>query len=107
MYSRIHEVVLVLSAAIVLSTVYAVRYYRKPIPPFYFDLPQKYFLININKAGRDVLELLPRIGPGIAGEIENMRVGKGGFTELTNLLEVKGLSEGILNKIKNKITISD
>jgi DNA uptake protein ComE-like DNA-binding protein len=107
MYSKIHEVILVLFVMIILSLVYTVQYCRKPASAACFELPQKCFLININKAGPNVLELLPRIGPSIAGEIENRRTGKGGFTEITDLLEVKGINYSILNKIKDKIIIKD
>jgi len=60
--------------------------------------------ININLASKAELETLPGIGPILAERIIQYREEKGNFSSLSDLLEVKGIGEKKLEKIKDKIT---
>lgn len=61
--------------------------------------------ININKAGVDILETLPGIGPKTAEKIIALRDSKGGFRSLSELMEVKGIGEKKFNAIKKYVFI--
>lgn len=56
--------------------------------------------VNINTAGIDSLLLLPGIGPAYAERILKRRQEVGRFTELNQLLEVKGIGPARFEKIR-------
>jgi len=56
--------------------------------------------VNINTAGMDSLLLLPGIGPAYAERILKRRQEVGRFTELNQLLEVKGIGPARFEKIR-------
>ncbi|MFN3698839.1 MAG: helix-hairpin-helix domain-containing protein [Dictyoglomus sp.] len=60
--------------------------------------------ININTATKEQLESLPGIGPTLAQRIVDYRNENGLFTSLEDLLNVKGIGEKKLEKIKDKVT---
>ncbi|HOJ93181.1 MAG TPA: ComEA family DNA-binding protein [Dictyoglomaceae bacterium] len=60
--------------------------------------------ININLASKAELETLPGIGPILAERIIQYREENGNFSSLSDLLEVKGIGEKKIEKIKDKIT---
>jgi competence protein ComEA len=66
--------------------------------------PQK---IDINRAESWLLEALPGIGEVTAQSIVDYRDQNGLFKRIEDLLEVSGIGEGTLNKIKDYITVSD
>jgi competence protein ComEA len=66
--------------------------------------PQK---ININRAESWLLEALPGIGEVTARAIVDYRSENGPFRRIEDLLKVKGIGEGTLDKIKDFITVSD
>jgi competence protein ComEA len=59
--------------------------------------------ININSAGADELETLPRIGPVIAGRIIAYRKTHGKFSRLSDVDRVKGIGPATLRKIGDLI----
>lgn len=61
--------------------------------------------ININKADVDILVNLPGIGPKTAEKIIALRDSKGGFGNLSELMEVKGIGEKKFNAIKKYLFI--
>ena len=63
------------------------------------------FPININTATAETLQLLPDIGPARAQAIIEHRAQIGQFTSLDELLQVKGIGDKILEKIKPYITL--
>jgi competence protein ComEA len=66
--------------------------------------PQK---IDINRAELWLLEALPGIGEVTAQAIVDYRDENGSFKRIEDLLQVKGIGEGTLAKIKDYITVSD
>ncbi len=68
------------------------------------QFPQK---IDINRAEPWLLEALPRIGETRAQAIADYRNENGPFKRIEGLLQVKGIGEGIFDKIKDYVTVSD
>jgi comEA protein len=62
-------------------------------------------LININRAGEKKLQELPGIGPAYASRIVQWRDQNGDFTDKNQLLEIRGIGEKRLAKIKPLITL--
>lgn len=63
--------------------------------------------IDINKADIETLSKLPGIGPVKSKAIVDYREKKGEFKSLIELTNVKGIGEGIYQKNKDKIIVSD
>ncbi len=61
--------------------------------------------INVNKAGISELSKLPGIGEKTAQKIIELRNSKNGFKKVNDLLEVKGIGNSKLEKIKKYITL--
>lgn len=68
-------------------------------------IPLKEKSININKAGKEELMMLPGIGVKTAEKIIEYRDAKGKFKRVDELLEVKGIGGKKLEKIKKIIFI--
>jgi comEA protein len=64
------------------------------------------FLVNINTAGQQELQRIPRVGPVTAQKIIDLRLAKGGFTSIEQLVEVRGIGNATLEKIRPYITIN-
>ena len=62
-------------------------------------------IINLNDADLETLIKLPGIGPKTAEKIIVLRTQKGGFSNVDELTEVKGIGQKKLNKIKNFLFI--
>ena len=60
-------------------------------------------LIDINKADSASWESLPGIGPTLAQRIILYREKLGGFLDMSQLLEVWGLQDSVLQKSKNRL----
>jgi comEA protein len=63
--------------------------------------------ININKAGVEELEKLPRIGPAIAKRIVEYREKNGNFRKIEDIIQVRGIGEKLFLQLKDLITVSD
>ena len=61
------------------------------------------FLININRADAQTLTMLKGIGDVIAGRIVEYREENGEFESVEELIEVKGIGEKTLEKIRERI----
>lgn len=64
-------------------------------------------LININKATLHELTVLPGIGPAKAERILAKREELSSFQKVEELLQVKGIGEKTLEKLRDKITIGE
>ena len=64
------------------------------------------YQVDINSASQIVLQEIPGVGPVISGEIIAYREQNGAFNSVDELLEVKGIGEKTLEKIKPYISIS-
>ncbi len=63
--------------------------------------------ININKASKQDLERLPGIGPVKAQKIIDYREANNGFKSIDELINVEGIGEKTLQKIRDSITLGD
>ncbi len=61
--------------------------------------------LNINLANKPDLEALPGIGPSLAQAILDYRDKNGAFLRVEDLLNVPGIGEGILARIRGLITV--
>ena len=61
--------------------------------------------VNLNTATADQLEALPGIGPDLAQRILAYRSANGPFKNVDGLLNVKGIGEGKLSKLRDQITV--
>jgi len=57
-------------------------------------------VVNVNTASAEELSMLPGIGPARARAIVELRQHKGGFKRIEDLLEVKGIGEAGLAKLR-------
>ncbi|MGL1901566.1 MAG: helix-hairpin-helix domain-containing protein [Fibrobacterales bacterium] len=63
-------------------------------------------LIQINSASALELTQLPGVGPKLAQHIVNFRVKNGDFKSMDELLEVKGIGNKKLQRLRNQITFT-
>ena len=61
-------------------------------------------VVNINTAGAEHLELLPRIGPALAERIIEFREAHGPFGSVDELVAVKGIGEKSLANLESYVT---
>jgi competence protein ComEA len=61
-------------------------------------------LIDINAASAQELEALPAIGPVTAQAIVDYRLANGPFRSIEDIVDVKGIGQATLDKIRNLIT---
>lgn len=61
-------------------------------------------VVNINTAGTEQLQLLPRVGPALADRIIEFREKNGPFGSIDELVAVKGIGETALAKLEPYVT---
>ena len=62
--------------------------------------------VNINTASEeDLVDALKGVGPAIAKRIIEYRETHGGFSDTSEIMNVKGIGEKIFEKIKSNITV--
>jgi competence protein ComEA len=61
--------------------------------------------ININTASAPELELLPGIGPTLAGRIIEFRRANGPFQSTEELMKVPGIKQGVYGKLREQVTV--
>lgn len=89
-----HIALLLLSVAITLGAV-------SPL-----SLAESHFTINLNTASAiDLAEAIDGVGEVRAEAIVALRKQLGGFTKLEQLLEVNGISEATLSRIRSLIVL--
>lgn len=63
-------------------------------------------VVNINTASAAELELLPGVGPALAGRIVAHREANGAFKSVDDLILVRGIGEKSLERIRPYVTTS-
>jgi competence protein ComEA len=63
-------------------------------------------VVNINTASAEQLQLLPRVGPALAGRIIAFREANGPFRTVDEILAVKGIGESSFEKLEPYIVTS-
>jgi competence protein ComEA len=64
------------------------------------DSSQPSGVVNINTASSEELQLLPRVGPALAGRIIEFREANGPFQTVDEILAVKGIGESSFKKLE-------
>lgn len=64
-------------------------------------------LVNINCADRDTLMTVPGIGESKADAIISYREQNGNFAAIEDLMKIPGIKEGVFNKMKDYIKVSN
>lgn len=83
------------------------RLIHKPLSVKYLDTKEfKAGLLDLNSASIEELDALPSIGLIRAEAIVNQRRKMGGFYSVNDILCVKGIGLGILNKIEDMVCVS-
>jgi competence protein ComEA len=91
---------LVLAAFVVLALLAA------PAPARGAAAEEKAAKVNLNTAGVEELTTLPGIGPSYAKRIVDFREKNGPFKKVEDLLNVQGIGEKTLDKIRERVTVS-
>lgn len=63
-------------------------------------------VVNINTANPEQLQMLPRVGPALAGRIVDFREANGPFKTVDEIVAVKGIGETSFAKLKPYIVTS-
>lgn len=63
-------------------------------------------VVNINTASPEQLQMLPRVGPSLAGRIVDYREANGPFQSVDEILAVKGIGESSFEKLEPYIVTS-
>lgn len=61
-------------------------------------------VVNINTANAEQLQLLPRVGPALAGRIIDFRETNGPFRSVDEIVAVKGIGERSFAKLEPYLT---
>jgi len=69
--------------------------------------PAAELIIDLNRASLEELDALPGIGPTKAAAIVAYREEHGGFQQLEDLMNVKGIGPATFEKIRGQIIISE
>ena len=70
------------------------------------DGPQPGGVVNVNTASSEQLQMLPRVGPALAGRIIEFRETNGPFQAVDEILAVKGIGETSFEKLEPYIVTS-
>jgi competence protein ComEA len=70
------------------------------------DSSQPSGVVNINTASSEELQMLPRVGPALAGRIIEFRQANGPFQTIDEILAVKGIGESSFEKLEPWIVTS-
>ncbi|RDV24378.1 helix-hairpin-helix domain-containing protein [Alteromonas aestuariivivens] len=76
-----------------------------PMPPDASLLEQRSMTLNLNTASVEDLMALPGIGESKARAIIEYRTRMGGFVEVEQLTEVKGIGDKLLEKLKTLVSV--
>jgi comEA protein len=63
-------------------------------------------VVNLNTADVEQLQMLPGVGEKRAAAIIDIRTSKGGFKSVDDLVEVKGVGESLLKRLRPHLSVS-
>lgn len=63
-------------------------------------------VVNINTADADQLQLLPRVGPALAGRILDYREANGPFRTIDEIVAVKGIGDSSFERLEPYLVTS-
>ena len=75
------------------------------VPPVPVPLRTETGKVNINTATLEELKSLPGIGPSLAQRIIKYRQQTGSFRTIEDIMNVKGIKQGLFSRLKGKITV--
>ena len=93
-------------ALLALPAMIALFVLAAPVPALGAAGDEKAPRVNLNTATIDDLTTLPGIGPSYAKRIVDFREKNGPFKRVEDLLNVQGIGEKTLEKIRDRITLS-
>jgi len=62
-------------------------------------------VVNVNTASAEELQLLPGVGESRAQAIVHARAARGGFQQVEELVEVKGIGERLLERLRPFVAV--
>lgn len=62
-------------------------------------------VIDLNRAGVETLQTLPGVGPALSGRIVELREERGGFRRVEELLDVRGIGETTLERLRPRLRV--
>ena len=68
--------------------------------------PELTGVVNLNIASSEELQLLPGIGEVRAAQIVAIRKERGGFKSVSELTEVKGIGDAMMERLRGHVTLS-
>ena len=95
-----------LGALLALSAFVALFVLAAPAPALGAAGDERAPRVNLNTASVDDLTGLPGIGPSYAKRIVEYREKNGPFKRVEDLLNVQGIGEKTLEKLRDRITVS-
>ena len=95
------------TAAVTDYTISVQRIDREPPAPQLPAEPEPRGPVDVNTADAAALQTLPGIGPALAERIIAYRTEHGPFRTVEELLEVKGIGEATLEKLRQEVTVGE
>ena len=92
-------------ACLALGALVAVALLAAPATAFGAATEEKAARLNLNAASADDLATLPGIGPSYAKRIVEYREKNGPFKRVEDLLNVQGIGEKTLEKIRDRVMV--
>ena len=93
-------------ALLALPAMIALFVLAAPLPALGAAAEEKVTRVNLNTASVEELVTLPGIGPSYAKRIVDYREKNGGFKRVEDLLNVQGIGEKTLEKIRDRVTVT-
>jgi competence ComEA-like helix-hairpin-helix protein len=93
-------------AWLALSALVAIAVLAVPATTFGAAAEEKVSRVNVNTATAEEIASLPGIGPSYAKRIVEYREKNGPFKRVEDLLNVQGIGEKTLEKIRDKVVAS-
>ena len=90
---------------IVLAALVAAGLFLAPAPSLAESSQAEPGVVNVNTATADELTLLPGIGETKARAIVDHRQANGAYHDVDDLLEVKGIGEAALERIRGRVVL--